>query len=114
MAVGHRFKAIGSLVVAVLLLLPPILFWWQLAYLHHIPGEGSAVVWKKVDFGPPIEDMRETGPRLRYNLGVIPEERTLVRFGWSSPELFLLVGGALGVWGLIQLYLAWYFFRSPK
>jgi hypothetical protein len=72
------------------------------------------VVWKKVEFDPPIESLRTSGAKLRYNLGDIPEERILLSFPWSSPELFWVFGGALVVWGAIQLYLAWYFARRPK
>ena len=54
MAIGHTFKAVGSLLLALVLLLPPLFFWWQLAYVHHFPGGESVVVWKKVEFGPPI------------------------------------------------------------
>ena len=110
--VNTRLKAAGSLVFGIVLLLPVLFFWWKLAYLHNLPDGGSAVIWKKVEFGPMLEDLSQPAAQLRYNLGFLPEKWVLKRFAWSSPEIFWVVGGAMTLWGLIQVALVRHFLRQ--
>ena len=110
--VGSKVRAILNLLVAVILIAPPLFAWWKLSYLYNLPDGGSALVWKIDKDSRFFEDYRKAGTVLRYQgklkRGEI-ERESLVRLSWSAPSVPILAALVMLVWGVVELYLCYYY-----
>lgn len=106
-----KLKGLGSLILALLLLVPLVFFWWKLTYLHNLP-DGAWIVWKRAAFGPIAMDATSSEAMLAYNMGRPPEKMRFMRAPFDDKDGFWILFWVVAFWGSAQLWLAVYYLRK--
>ena len=105
-------KAVISLIFGLILAGIALFFWWQLVYVYNLEGDQAAIVWKRGGFGKLWIDASTSEGKLAYNFGRVPASRRLVTMPFNDRDLFVLLYAVLAIWGVVQLYLAYYYGRQ--
>ena len=107
-----KWKAFLNLLLAMALLGTLFFFWNRLELLYNRPdGKSAVLVWKRGRMGPLWTDLSTEEGRLRHNMGKIASSRVLMKLPTGDIRTYVIFLSILGGWGLVQLYLAFYYFR---